>query len=136
MRKTFVTDMKGGGVGPFLRPLFLLCLYSRPERRLSRSIEIGLVRDFYRYKVFYQEVSVGGLFVFALFVHEPDDVQPVLSAVITDAEGATDVCIPNRCLGIASYETKYRTGRNDFWQHRLLKCGAPWCLGWFHLRPP
>jgi hypothetical protein len=73
----------------------------RVKLRLSRTIKIGFATDFYWFEVLDQEITVCRLLVLALVVNKPYHIEPVLSAVVSNTEYATDICLPVLGLGIA-----------------------------------
>jgi hypothetical protein len=54
-----------------------------------------------------EEFVIGGLFVFPLFVHEPNTVQAIHPAVISDAENASLVFLPGPPFSMWVHETHH-----------------------------
>jgi hypothetical protein len=60
----------------------------------SSSKKAPLLGQVFDVEVLQQKLSIGRLFVFAIFVYQPDAVQSILGAVVTHAKLPTDILPP------------------------------------------
>jgi hypothetical protein len=93
--------------------------------RLPDTIEIGFFTDFDGFKILQKELAIRRLFVFALFVDKPYDIEPVLLAVVPNAKDSPNICLPTGSFGVTPVEAEDRSGRYDLRQSSFFARRRP-----------